>query len=813
MIDQVRMDARVNDGRQFEERIFGLLHLQGVQALKREIQTPSKKIDIYFETEMFGSRRQYAVECKDYSRTLSQADLAAIKSSYDAVYESRIITDLLVVAPRKLSASAQSYVNSIAWLSFQTEADLKSSIINFRSYLIGVRTRFEDFEVKHYHVPSSGEIRAPDGKVIFRSRDDEDIALDSVILARLREASGPMIVLGDYGIGKTTLARQLFLQLHDEWEREPLQPLPIYISLELMQREQSLEGLLGTIFTSIYPCPGYNFDIFNGMNKQGYFILILDGIDEMRHKLNKEEFLFNIDQISTLSDANPRTVILGRPSAFMDEEEYEYTVKGHLGAKFPARQYRVPHHEVRLELLETKQIQDFVEKFCNWKYTRHAKFPDRVMEVIFSEGNGSLLNISRRPIQLMMLLDIFPELPKRLDRITKATVYSMFVDRLISREREKQRSKRFSGADQRLFGRKIAYWLWEMGGRSRIAAKQIDADLFRPFIRGDEDIEDVRRALVAGSFLSTEGGTRLHFPHRSIQEFLIAESIATSIAENVALADAHPTLANNCETFFTLEIVDFLRAQLSGQDLAKLVAFFDTARTLPRTAFSLVRGNADALVSVKELFERTGSTACLWILIEERLRASKGDALNTAHYLPPANILAHMESKITEYTRAHDNNIPNVTGEVMSYVLAMFILLSSNARPTGKQGMSERAFFRTFYGDVTGAMLKFGRQETSRVVAAKGRPGVKQQRFVLVPEARAFLGKVSSSLFTHKLEVQWVYKFLRNHSLNMPFPQEWMMGESIRIPGLLLRADLSHNDIDNEGMLRGAAREYRSRFS
>lgn len=245
-----------NDGKSFEETIYNLLALRGVQNLVREKQFGSKKADIYFEIVTFGSRKRFAVECKDYTSVLSQKAISAIHSGYAGLFETSIITDLLIVSNGKLAPSAQSYVDSIPSLSYQTFSDLRSSLIDLSSYLYGLRERFLSDPAFNYYVDMKAT-SVDTGMVTPVSRDAK-----TSLLARLSNPSKPLIVFGAYGIGKTTLAKKLFLELLSLREMDERRPIPIYISLDRMATEQSLEGLLGTLFTSDFCAEGYNFDLF-----------------------------------------------------------------------------------------------------------------------------------------------------------------------------------------------------------------------------------------------------------------------------------------------------------------------------------------------------------------------------------------------------------------------------------------------------------------------------------------------------------------------------------------------------------------------
>ena len=78
----------------------------------------------------------------------------------------------------------------------------------------------------------------------------------------------------------------------------------------------------------------------------------------------------------------------------------------------------------------------------------------------------------------MMLLNILPGLPAKLDGITNTLIYSMFVDDLIKRDRNKGLRTSFSDADQLFFGQRVAWWLWLRGGDSTVEATQIGREVF-----------------------------------------------------------------------------------------------------------------------------------------------------------------------------------------------------------------------------------------------------------------------------------------------------------------------------------------------
>jgi hypothetical protein len=603
-------------GKQFENAVYDLLRLKGVTNLTRERQFSSKKADIYFEANSYGSRRRYAVECKGSIRTLSQANVAEIYAGYAGLFATNEITDLLVVTPDRLAPSAISYVESISRIGHLSISALRHSLIDFSHYHAALKATFLSDPARQYYIPSNGifvDDPEPD-------ESDQPLSLHDQILKALDLSKRPIAVLGAYGIGKTTLSRELFLSLLSASEASADRPLPIYIPLDLMAKEQTLEGLLGTLFTSIYPSAGYNFATFCALNEAGHFVVILDGFDEMRHRLTWEEFHYNIEQLNIITGLNSKSVLLGRPSAFMDEEEYSTVISGGRNPRTGLTiGQRLSYNVALIQEFTAPQIDRFCQKFCDTRYSDDRKVKSRISSIFHGKANTNIRDLACRPVQLMMLLEILPSLPIKVSKLTRAAIYSLFVDELIRREKSKRVKRQFSPGEHRLFARKIALWLWLRSGNRRVEANQIEPDMFAEFLKGDADVDTIRRSLISASFLTTEGGTHLHFPHRSIQEFLVAERLV-ELAKSARLTQELRKNSTDISDVFKQEVFEFIGGSASLRDIESILGVFAVGGVVPQCAFALLvsRNIHD---HVLDEFRRGGDIVAAWICVQEAIRA------------------------------------------------------------------------------------------------------------------------------------------------------------------------------------------------
>lgn len=770
----------VSEPKQFENQVADLLVLKGVRKLTREKQFPSKKADLYFEIDAFNSTKRYVVECKSTRNIITQSEIAKIASQYDSIIRAGEATDLLIVGWSPIAPSAQSYVDGISHIAYATVADLRNSIIDFRGYLTGLRAKFLSDPANNYYVMPSGSVLDNDANITPVPN------LLKSLLKDIRKGDRPTIVLGSYGIGKTTLSQRIFLHLMRKWERFPDQPIPIYVSLDLMRREQSLEGLLGTLFTSISPASGYNFNLFCEMNEKGYFILILDGMDEMRHRLPKDQFLYNIDQLSLLSESNPRTIVLGRPSAFMDEDEYRYVVKGY-HTSTPFRPTGTSgYREVHMGLLSPQNIERFIEKFCAYRYPGQ-RIARRAIAAFSGKAANILGDLPKRPVQLWMLMEVFPHIEAKSDLLTKDAIYALFVAELIRREKSKKAGATFSTEDHLTFGRCVAWWLWTQGATNRVEAKQIGSSVFEPFSdRGD--LETLRGSLVSASFLTTEGGTHLHFPHRSLQEYFVAQEILVRLRTVRTHPDALPTARLRIRQLFTPEVVDFLASALTSESYTLAVEYLDRVKGYPESVLALTAAGPRSQEIALSHLRRTGSISSAWICTFDRLNERSEIRQQESSYATLRDVLfAQITSRIDRFQREIRYGGDEAFSDIASYLLCLLILGTRDPNALERIWDSAHSFLT----------LKRSTQISKQAEKKLGAAAIH-------PPALEFVNRLVDSFASEPIRIDWAYKFLRSRSSDAPFVLDWIVGDTIRISNVGL---LNHLPWTAQGLALQRARK------
>jgi hypothetical protein len=572
-------------GRQLESTVAGILTALGYVLRPEEILA-SKRVDLIAQQFSFGKLRTHAVECKDYAQRLDRDAVVSIVASYADVLSRSDLDQLLIVTRNGLSPAAATYVSTHPKCAHQTLAELERSLIDFTPYLNYLVSEFDHSPEARYYVSPliKHDVNLTDsfGKWL-QGADDQPIAL-----------------VGSYGMGKTTFARFIAAELARTALRDSTARIPILISLGQIASEQNLEGLFGRQFTANYSVRNYSWSSFERLNRLGKFVVLLDGFDEMKHTLSWNEFRYNFQQLVRLVVPGSRVMTLGRTTAFITERERIHILHGRYernGRSFPIENWP-DFREEEMQPFNQQQISVFLQN-----YFRDAPVEQRAIhradEIIRDMTSRRMRDLAQRPVQLQMLAQVLPGYRGDVSRITTAILYDQFIDLVIERELKlKPARQRFGAAQRRDFAREVAWWLWSAGSGSTLTADAIPEAIILRFAEVGDDTEAVRRDLTAGCFLDRKFGGSLYFPHRSFQEFLVAEKLY----EFMRQGDVAPL---HFSSVITVDVGEFLTSIIDARVAMKWVASIGKARgTIKKTLLSALTRNDDFF----RLFENASET-------------------------------------------------------------------------------------------------------------------------------------------------------------------------------------------------------------
>jgi hypothetical protein len=306
--------------------------------------------------------------------------------------------------------------------------------------------------------------------------------------------------------------------------------------------------------------------------------------------------------------ANSKVVILGRPTAFLTDAEYNYALHGlKTAGSYEVKDPDWPdYREINIAPFTKYQIATFLPKYIEYliDITELEVQKERLRAFINFDIqallNGTIGDIARRPVQLKMITEILPDFHGKLSDLTVHGLYDYFIDYVIERESFKLVRRRYKTTQRRAFTRDIAFWLWNSRERS-VLEEAIPSDLVEPYRATGEDNESVTRELVSASLLDRRLGGRLFFPHRSFQEFLVAEAIKQRVVQKSLLVGDIPSA-------LTPQVAEFLDGFVDKHFLSAVSQQLDSYRGA--LSFSFLK-----LLSHPSFYEEFFSGDSPWALL------------------------------------------------------------------------------------------------------------------------------------------------------------------------------------------------------
>ena len=411
------------------------------------------------------------------------------------------------------------------------------------------------------------------------------------------EYSEPLaVVLGEYGMGKTTLTRWLTLELLKEREENrPDLPLPIYFDLRNLSTEvrekPKLEAILQELIENWWKSGGARDrvtpqQVIELVRSRRAFA-IFDGLDEVLVYLDPaggERFVRELWSIAySEGEVVGRAIMTSRSHYFRTVQDAVNYFKGQGREGIQSNDY---FSLLLLPFTEEQIFNYFKQSFGSEEQARKA------MELVRSVHN--LGELAQRPFLLSLIrehLEALERLKAAGRQVSAAEFYRLVVDAWIRRDNPKHQIR---PQHKLLFMEHLAAELW----RSKERSWHVDRleDWFVQFLeenprlrahypeRTTELLERLKEDLRTATFLVHDGSDNFRFAHTSLQEFFLASYLLHATESEAYDRWNMPTPSP--ETF------DFL-AQL-WRDHSERERLFKNARAMgrekrPRANENLVR--------------------------------------------------------------------------------------------------------------------------------------------------------------------------------------------------------------------------------
>ncbi|MCX6955747.1 MAG: pentapeptide repeat-containing protein [Verrucomicrobia bacterium] len=402
-----------------------------------------------------------------------------------------------------------------------------------------------------------------------------------------------LVVVGEYGTGKTALTHILARRWLREYKENPSRPIPLRIELRDFTRQFNAQGLLHH-FLDKHDLGHIPVDFLMSLIRRGRVVLILDGYDEMAQFLNVHERRACLEALSQFAADGGKGILTSRPNYFSEAEElrvmeslyrsvenFRYITKDYnetitaekaidslLGAQF------INRFERNLQDLTPTQTEALISRVLI--NAPHAK--SVVLEIlshVFREMDvGEKRSLAGKPVIITYLLEITDELksesastPKKI--ISEWDVYTFIIEKLMFRDF--RRTPEISPQKRLLFLQQLAILASKRDNRVLNEEKFIGVikRVFHSDLRHRSDNKEEETQRLFEDLRSSATLTRANdgvrsgwaFSHNSLREFLCAQHLMDRFGDDTGSYDPIP-ITDAMKTFIGSKPPEEIRAAL-----------------------------------------------------------------------------------------------------------------------------------------------------------------------------------------------------------------------------------------------------------
>jgi NACHT domain/Restriction endonuclease len=335
-----------------------------------------------------------------------------------------------------------------------------------------------------------------------------------------------LLLLGDYGQGKTTCCEEIIRRFKDNGELL-FGRIPLYIRLrDVANQGYNLSSMLRVCLQEQFGLDYHSFGLLQLLAKRGTFLFIFDGLDEITYTLRWTEVYEAFKQITGIIYPKNKVLVTSRPGAFPSGQNIINSLDS-LAKLFPDNPNpnftRVNFLVANLEYFNEKQVREAIANFG-------IKDTDKVIDLMGDVHD--LTDLSRRPITLKMILESLDQLQDK-DIHTPADLYRNYTSKWLARDGWRSNIESISleyGRDlKQEFLENLA---WSMYQKNVLF---VDTAFIEECIKNHcgnfIDLSDTIRAfskeVAVCSFLDTRPNGTLSFSHKSFFEYFVARYLAS----------------------------------------------------------------------------------------------------------------------------------------------------------------------------------------------------------------------------------------------------------------------------------------------
>lgn len=372
---------------------------------------------------------------------------------------------------------------------------------------------------------------------------------------------GWLIVVGEYGTGKTALTQMMLRELMEAHRDDPTAPIPVRIELRDFTKQFDVSSLLHK-FLDDNELGHVPLHFFESLITRGRVILLLDGYDEMAQYMHLLERRVCLEALAQLGRDGAKGILTSRPNYFSEAEELrvletlynslseagitaieDYTRESALDSLFE-RQF-IERQERRLQDLDEQQTEALVRRKLGDEEEKVGVVLRLLKKVSRPEDDG-VRALGGKPVIISYLVELADQLAaldgqtSSVASVTEFNCFKLIVDQLMVRDR--RRSPTMPTESRRAFLQRMAVRLsrsdlpvFEEADFMRLINELFSTRLERlPASERESERQTLYADLRSSATLtrvSVKGREGWRFSHNSLREFLVVEYLLLCLHE------------------------------------------------------------------------------------------------------------------------------------------------------------------------------------------------------------------------------------------------------------------------------------------
>lgn len=414
-------------------------------------------------------------------------------------------------SPELIQEAARRGIRLQSWIEYQ-------GLIDFRAYVDAQTQRL----VRDARYPES--LYVPQ-RIRYSAGGEEKDAGDALsTVADMLTAHEPrfVLILGEFGTGKSFLQRQLALRLAREGR-----PQPIFVEMRTLEKARTLDELI-VQHLARHNIESFDLPAFRYMLEEGRIALLFDGFDELIARVTYPRAADHLETLLQAMRGQAKIVVSSRTQFFESEQQVRSVLREKVELVGGRR-------IVRLQRFDKPQILAYLTRVLGSEAAAQERMSllDEITD---------LMGLSENPRMLSFIAELSPEELERAKSkdgtVTSAELYRVLINRWL--EFEIVRAEPAGAApslnlDERLDAvTALAVHLWEKP-QPTVNVRELGERIGEALgAIATFDLGTATHQVGSGTLLIRDDEGNFSFVHQSVLEWLVANRIAADLNSAVA---------------------------------------------------------------------------------------------------------------------------------------------------------------------------------------------------------------------------------------------------------------------------------------